>query len=250
MDEQVKDTAQGVWKTEGGFGEEKPTEEVSTPVVVVEEKIPPKIYDKSLLVDCMYFDVEPSLIKEVMGTPGRKLIVSGVVQRANSMNQNKRFYPKPILFREVEKYMQLVKERGALGELDHPDSSVINLANVSHLVTELTWQGDDLIGKIEILETPAGNILRKLFESNIRVGISSRGLGSTQDIGEGAVEVCDDYEILCWDMVSNPSTQGSFVHPIREGVDKSTSVVATKKPNKYDKIDSTIMDILVNLSKK
>ena len=200
-----------------------------------------------LIVDCINFDIKPETITESLAKNAGKLLVSGVIQRANSMNQNKRFYPKTILMREVEKYLQLVKERRALGELDHPDSSVVNLGNASHLITELWWEGDDLLGKIEILGTPSGNILKELFKSGVAVGISSRGLGSTKDIGEGAVEVQDDYEILCWDMVSNPSTQGSFVHPISEGVAKSSNYQSV---NKFSRANTIIMDIFTSLNNK
>lgn len=200
---------------------------------------------RDLLVDCVNFDFKPESITESLARNAGRLLVQGVIQRANSLNQNKRFYPKPILMREVEKYQQLIKERRALGELDHPDSSVVNLGNSSHLITRLWWDGDDLLGTIEVLNTPAGNILKALFESNISVGISSRGLGSTKDIGEGAVEVQDDYEILCWDMVSNPSTQGSFVHPLTEGIDKMMI-----SQTKYSKTNSIIMNILSSLSTK
>ena len=141
------------------------------------------------------FTVERHLIEESIAL-NKPLIVSGIIQRADALNQNKRVYPKTILMREVNKYMDLIKERRSLGELDHPDSSVINLANVSHLITDLKWNNNDLIGTIEILGTPAGNILKELFKANVRVGISSRGLGSTRDLGGGKVEVQDDFEIL------------------------------------------------------
>jgi hypothetical protein len=172
---------------------------------------------KQLLMDYIPFTVERRVIEEAINS-NRPLIVQGVIQRADALNQNQRIYPKRILMREVGKYMDLINDRRSLGELDHPESSVINLANVSHLLTGLNWNGNDLIGTIEILSTPAGNILKELFRANIAVGISSRGLGSTKELGEGRVEVLDDFEILCWDMVSNPSTHGSFVKPMNEGL--------------------------------
>ena len=202
--------------------------------------------EKKLLVDYVDFRVSPETITESLQRNNGKLIVQGVIQRANSLNQNRRFYPKAILMREVEKYQQFVKERRALGELDHPDSSVINLSNVSHLITELWWNGDDLLGKLEILNTPSGNILKALFANNISVGISSRGLGSTKDIGDGAVEVDEDFEILGWDCVSNPSTQGSFIRPLTESTDKEFNLEQAK----YLKINNIIMDILTSLSSK
>ncbi len=203
---------------------------------------------RQLLIDTMTFNVIPSQIKESISKSG-KLIVQGVIQRANALNQNRRRYPKPILEREVKKYMELIKERRSLGELDHPESSVINLSNVSHLITELIWDGDDLIGVVEILPTPSGNILKSLFEAGVRVGISSRGLGSVSDIGNNSVEVMEDFEILCWDMVSNPSTQGSFMYPLHEGLDK-TELISNKNKiynNKYERVNNIIIDIFESL---
>jgi hypothetical protein len=198
---------------------------------------------RSLLIDYMPFSVERHIIEESIAL-NKPLIVSGIIQRADALNQNNRIYPKEILVREVNKYMDLIKERRSLGELDHPDSSVINLANVSHLITDLKWNGNDLIGTIEILGTPAGNILKELFKSNVRVGISSRGLGSTRELGGGKVEVQDDFEILCWDMVSNPSTQGSFMSPVKEGLIKESVEAGEVCIGNYCKINEIIVDIL------
>lgn len=202
--------------------------------------------NRQLLIDVFTFDVRPEVVAESIQNSG-KVLVQGVIQRADSLNQNKRFYPKPILMRESQKYMQLVRERRSLGELDHPESSVINLANVSHLITELHWEGNDLIGTVEVLGTPAGNILKELFRAGVRVGISSRGLGSVREIKDGAVEVQEDFEILCWDMVSNPSTQGSFMKPITEGIDlnkiKSDMRVVDKK---YQRVNEIILEIFSN----
>lgn len=125
-----------------------------------------------------------------------------------------------------------------MGELDHPDSQVVNLANVSHNVLDLWWQGNDLMGKIEILGTPSGNIAKELLKAGIRLGISSRGMGSVKELGEGKVEVQDDFEIVCWDLVSNPSTQGAFMNPsLNESVQSTTN-------NKYTRINSLISDII------
>ena len=171
------------------------------------------------------------------------MVVSGIMQRGSSgneknYNQNGRSYPLPILKREADKYKNVfVKERRALGELDHPESSVVNLANVSHNIVDLWWDGNDLMGKIEILPTPSGNIAKELLRSGIRLGISSRGMGSVKNLGEGKVEVQDDFEIVCWDLVSNPSTQGAFMDNLNEGVQ-------TQKVDKYAKINSLIGDII------
>ena len=143
-----------------------------------------------------------------------RTIVRGVLQRAGAPNQNERVYPKHILEREVKKYGELIRQRRALGELDHPDSSVINLKNVSHNVREVHWEGDDLVGTVEILSTPSGNILKELLKANILLGISSRGMGSVTPLREGGVQVGEDFELIGWDFVSNPSTHGAFMTPV------------------------------------
>jgi len=195
---------------------------------------------KSLLIEYSIFSPKTtSLTEGIKGS--RNLIVEGVVQRADSKNQNGRVYPKDTLERVVEGYIATsIAENRALGELDHPESAVINLKNVSHNITKLWWEGDDLMGKIEILPTPSGNILRELFANNITVGISSRGMGSVQPLGEGTLEVQDDFELLCWDFVSTPSTQGAFMKPT--GLNENYN---PKQPtNKYNKINTLISDII------
>ena len=182
---------------------------------------------KSLLVDYIPFEVTPQQINESLAKNG-KLIVAGVLQRADAKNQNGRVYPRETLMREAEKYSKLqIKERRAFGELDHPDSSVVNLNNVSHNVLEMHWNGKDLVGTVEVLGTPAGNILKELFKAGIKLGISSRGLGSVEEINEGdgysdttsdeegepTVAVQPDFELIAFDFVSNPSTQGAFMSP-------------------------------------
>ena len=170
---------------------------------------------KSLLIETNLFEGK---INE--DTSGRTL-VKGILQRAGAENQNGRVYPREILMREAKKYETLIKERRALGELDHPDSSVINLKNVSHNVKEIHWDGDDLVGTVEILPTPSGNILKELLRAGILLGISSRGMGSVTNIGEGKVKVGDDFELIGWDFVSNPSTHGAFMTPLQESVNKN-----------------------------
>lgn len=201
--------------------------------------------NKSLLIEYSIFTPKTTQLTE--GVKGeRNLIVEGVVQRADSKNQNGRVYPKHILEKEVEKYIATsIAENRALGELDHPESTVINLKNVSHNIKKLWWEGDDLMGKIEILPTPSGNILRELFINNITVGISSRGMGSVQPLGEGTVEVQDDFELLAWDFVSTPSTQGAFMRPV--GLSESYNPNATDI-SKYAKVNSIISDIICTQS--
>ncbi len=181
---------------------------------------------KNLLVDYIPFEVTPQQINESISQNDGRLVVTGVLQRADAKNQNGRVYPRNTLMREAKKYAETqIKERRALGELDHPDSSVVNLNNVSHNVLEMHWKGDDLEGTVEILSTPSGNILKELFKSGIKLGISSRGLGSVEEInedddkdGEKTVKVKDDFELIAFDFVSNPSTHGAFLSPQNEGV--------------------------------
>ena len=197
---------------------------------------------KSLLIEYALFTPKSAVLTE--GKGDRNLMVEGVIQRADAKNQNGRVYPKSILAREVEKYIDgPVAENRALGELDHPESMVINLKNVSHNIKKLWWNGDDLMGKVEVLPTPSGNILKELFLNKITVGISSRGMGSVQPLGEGTVEVQDDFELLCWDFVSTPSTQGAFMTP--------TGLSEGYKPqhtNKYSKINTLVSDIICSQS--
>jgi len=197
---------------------------------------------KQILIEYSIFRPNPTSLNEVRDNPSKNLIVEGVVQRADAKNQNGRVYPKETLEREVEKYMEgPIAENRALGELDHPDSSIINLKNVCHNIRGLWWEGDDLMGKIEILPTPSGNILKELFLNNITVGISSRGMGSVRPLGEGTVEVQDDFELLCWDFVSTPSTQGAFMKPV--GLNENFNPTLFKG-NKYVKVNNLISEII------
>ena len=137
-------------------------------------------------------------------------ILTGVMQRFGEANGNNRIYTENVLRREAENYRKLVQERRALGELDHPDQSVINLRNVSHLVTEIWWDKNNLMGKIQVLNTPSGLVLKSLVEANVKIGISSRGTGSVRESREGTI-VEDDFQLICFDMVSEPSTRGAFM---------------------------------------
>tara|TARA_B100000902_G_scaffold86931_1_gene91110 strand:- start:4471 stop:5067 length:597 start_codon:yes stop_codon:yes gene_type:complete len=195
--------------------------------------------DKSLLVDTILFDVDPSQINESMDKNGGRLVVKGVLQRAESRNQNGRVYPKEILMREAKKYTnEFISDRRAMGELDHPDSSVVNLQNVSHNVLEMHWRGNDLMGTVEVLSTPAGNILKELFKSGIKLGISSRGLGSIKQESSGD-EVQNDFELIAFDFVSNPSTHGAFLSPVNES---KGSIVSA---NKWGPVEVSIRNILM-----
>jgi hypothetical protein len=138
------------------------------------------------------------------------MFLTGVMQRANHLNGNGRIYSRPILEREVENYGKLVRERRALGELDHPDAAVINLAAACHLVTEVWWDGDAVMGKVQVLNTPSGKILKELVACGVKLGISSRGMGSVHE-SNGQTIVEDDFQLICFDFVSEPSTTGAFM---------------------------------------
>ena len=165
------------------------------------------------------------------------MILSGIMQKADTQNGNGRVYPARVLMREVENYKKLVKERRALGELDHPDDSVINLKNASHMVTDVWFQGKDVMGKVQVLNTPSGNILRSLVESGVKLGISSRGMGSVSE-SQGATVVEDDFQLICFDFVSEPSTPNAFM--MREAKEFGESNVFTKA----DKINRLLNDII------
>lgn len=199
---------------------------------------------KQILIDVLPFEFKKTSLNESL--KDGKLLVSGVLQRADAKNQNGRVYPEDILKREAEKYMEnFVKQRRAMGELDHPESSVVNLKNVSHNITDMGWDGKDLVGTVEILPTPSGNILRDLLQSGILLGISSRGLGSVKkDMREGADVVQDDFDLIAFDFVSNPSTQGAFMYPqgkINESVDNKLII------NPYSNVERLIHNILSEL---
>ena len=200
---------------------------------------------KQVLIDVMPFEFKRTSLNESL--KDGKLLVNGVLQRADAKNQNGRVYPEDVLKREADKYMQnFVKQRRAMGELDHPESSVVNLKNVSHNIVDMGWDGKDLVGTVEILPTPSGNILRDLLQSGILLGISSRGLGSVKkDMREGTDVVQDDFDLIAFDFVSNPSTQGAFMYPqgkINEGVDQHRTII-----NPYNNVERIIHNILSEL---
>ena len=187
-----------------------------------------------LLVDVTPFK---SVLKESKTKPGT-FEVEGVMQRAVAENQNGRVYSKDILMREAKKYVTEFVDRGnAFGELDHPESPVVSLKNASHIVKELYWKGNDLMGKVELLNTPAGNIVKEIIRAGHTIGISSRGTGSVQQTNEGQLEVQPDFELVCWDFVSNPSTHGAFMNPVSLNESKG-------KVRKYFAVESVINDIL------
>lgn len=192
----------------------------------------------------MPLQLDAQSIKESREQNGGKIILRGVMQRADAVNQNGRIYPRRVLEREMENYQKFINERRALGELDHPTASVINLQNVSHLVTEARWDGDAVIGSIELLDTPMGKIAQSLVESGVKLGISSRGVGTTSQQGDYDL-VEDDFMLLCYDLVSEPSTSGAFM--LREG--RLANFDAREHFNRADLVDRVLTDILHILKK-
>jgi hypothetical protein len=164
------------------------------------------------------------------------MILSGIMQMTETQNGNGRVYPHNTMIREVKNYQKLVKERRALGELDHPDDSVINLKNASHMVTEIWMEGKNVMGKIKVLETPSGKILKELVNGGVTVGVSSRGMGSVKETN-GQTMVEDDFQLICFDMVSEPSTPGAFM--MREAKEFNNSVFT-----KADKINRLLNEVL------
>ena len=199
-----------------------------------------------ILTEHIPFKVDRQLAEAAI-RDNKSLVVSGIIQAANKKNQNERVYPEKILKREVEKYIDgPIKENRALGELDHPDSSVVNLNNVCHIMKKIWWEGENVMGTAEILPTPAGNILKALFAAGVTVGISSRGMGSVEEnLSEGTVEVQDDYDLLCWDFVSNPSTNGAymFTNNMRKRSGMNEGKIK-QEPYKYTQTNKIISDIL------
>ena len=188
----------------------------------------------ALLVEVQTFR---PILRESKERPG-VYEVEGIMQRAGAKNQNGLVYDKQILLREVDKYItEFVKNGNAYGELDHPESALVSLKNASHIIKELWWKGDLLMGRVELLNTPSGNIVKEIIKAGHTIGISSRGTGSVQQTNEGTLEVQPDFELVCWDFVSNPSTHGAFMNPI--SLNESIQSVS-----KFSKLDNIINDIL------
>jgi hypothetical protein len=190
--------------------------------------------NKSLLIEVNTFRPISSLTESVNKETGN-LIVEGVLATAEVKNGNGRYYSKDLWQREMDKYNELIKQKRSIGELDHPESSVINLQNVSHLIIDYSWDGDNVMGKIEILPTPSGNILKAIMKAGVTVGVSSRGMGSLEKNGN-VMEVQDDFELLCWDFVSTPSNPGSFMHVLQENKQNINI--------DYSRVNSVVRDIL------
>tara|TARA_Y100001970_G_scaffold241140_1_gene304470 strand:- start:14862 stop:15464 length:603 start_codon:yes stop_codon:yes gene_type:complete len=192
-----------------------------------------------LITEWVNFEYDPKLIREQIEA-GEPLMMKGILQKAETLNQNGRIYPRAILEREIRNYQKFIKENRALGELDHPDSSVVELKNASHTIREAYMEGDIVYGTVEVLNTPSGKILQSLVESGITLGISSRGVGSTRSKGDTQI-VQDDFQLICWDFVSEPSTPGAFM--MKEGKEVSPQFI-NEVFNKTDRIDRIFNDIM------
>ncbi len=191
---------------------------------------------KRLLTSFEPMDIDVKAIKEQREQNGGKVILRGIMQRADAANQNGRIYTKSILEREVTNYQKFIRERRALGECDHPSDSVVNLKNVSHIVTEMHWEDDTVMGTIELLDTPMGKVAQTLVEAGVKLGISSRGVGSTQKQGSYDL-VQDDYMLLCFDLVNDPSTASAFM--LREHFSRTEPQLT-----RSDRIDRVLTDLL------
>ena len=196
---------------------------------------------RKLLTNWSKFDYSKDMISESRLENDGKIVLRGVLQKSGTLNQNGRIYPKPILEREIRNYQKFIQENRALGECDHPDSSVVELKNASHIVRDAYMEDDVVYGSVELLDTPAGKILQSLVESGVKLGISSRGVGSTKRQGEYQV-VQDDFQLICWDFVSEPSTPGAFM--MSEA--KEPSNIFTKS----DKINRALNNFLYKFEEK
>jgi len=191
---------------------------------------------KQLLIETNMFRANP---KSLVEGKGGNMIVEGILATAEVRNGNGRYYSRELWEREIDKYVsENVSQNKALGELDHPDSQIVNLKNVSHNIKKIWWDGDKVMGAIELLPTPSGNILTSLFQNNIPVGVSSRGMGSLKQMGE-IMEVQDDFELLCWDFVSTPSNPGSYMAPVGNLNESKTSSTYS-----YYKVNKVLTEIL------
>ena len=191
---------------------------------------------KKLLIETHTVKISPSQLTENVNKESGNLLVEGILATAEVKNGNGRYYSRGLWDREMDKYNELIEQRRSMEKLDHPESTVINLKNVSHLISEYWWDGDNVMGKIEILPTPSGNILKELIKSGVTVGVSSRGMGSLEENRMGVLEVQDDFELLCWDFVSTPSNPGSYMATLNEGKNTFTY--------DYSNVNKTIHEIL------
>ena len=201
----------------------------------------------NLLKGCETFEYKSNMILESREKNNGKVILAGVLQRADVVNQNGRIYPKDVLGREIRNYQKLIAENRSTGELDHPESSVVELKNVSHIIREAQMNNDGTVsGRVEILNTPNGKILQNLLDSGVKLGISSRGVGSTKK-KDGYDIVQEDFQLICWDFVSEPSTPGAFMLAESKKINKQE---LNKIFTHSDRINRIVNDILLHCEDK
>jgi hypothetical protein len=193
----------------------------------------------TLLKEWTALKYTPDIVKESRALNGGKVLLKGIIQRADTLNQNGRIYPRAILEREIINYQKFIRENRALGECDHPDTSVVELKNASHLIKEARMEGDNVFGVVELLDTPSGKILQSLVESGVTLGISSRGVGSTRQQGSALI-VQEDFQLICFDIVSEPSTPGAFINESKQ----FTRTDLKQTFNKSDRIDRIFNEII------
>ena len=193
----------------------------------------------TLLKEWTALKYTPDIVKESRTLNGGKVLLKGIIQRADTLNQNGRIYPRAILEREIINYQKFIRENRALGECDHPDTSVVELKNASHLIKEARMEGDNVFGVVELLDTPSGKILQSLVESGVTLGISSRGVGSTRQQGSALI-VQEDFQLICFDIVSEPSTPGAFINESKQFTRKDLKQTF----NKTDRIDRIFNEII------
>jgi len=193
----------------------------------------------TLLKEWTALKYTPDVVKESRALNGGKVLLKGIIQRADTLNQNGRIYPRGILEREIINYQKFIRENRALGECDHPDTSVVELKNASHLIKEARMEGDNVFGVVELLDTPSGKILQSLVESGVTLGISSRGVGSTRQQGSALI-VQEDFQLICFDIVSEPSTPGAFINESKQ----FTRTDLKQTFNKTDRIDRIFNEII------
>ena len=200
---------------------------------------------KQILIETRQFKPNPVTITEVSGDLGGNIMVEGILATVEVKNGNGRFYKRELWERELDNFQKKINQKSTetCGELDHPDSQIINLKNASHAIRSLRWDGDEIIGTVEIFCDPgdkgtnSGRIAGALVRNGLMIGISSRGMGSLKQVGE-IMEVQDDFELLTWDLVSNPSNPDSWMI--------NTSLNENKSPtlDPYSKVNSIITEIL------
>jgi hypothetical protein len=202
---------------------------------------------KQLLIETINFHSNPVILKEEKGR-GRNIFVEGILATAEIKNGNGRYYSRELWEREIDSFNQKISQNSteACGELDHPESQIINLKNTSHVIRKTWWDGDDIMGLIEVFNDPgefgtqSGRIVGALIKNGLNVGVSSRGMGSLEQKGE-LMEVQNDFNLICFDFVSNPSNPNSWMKQLSSNLNEN-KIVSTL--NKYNKVNSIITDIL------